>query len=188
MNRVIAVAATLATVTAATAAVLTNGPAMAASRPAGASPAAGVKSIAREAKAAGQSQDAARATTAIAAYSDGGKYVTVVHCTGAGTPPPIRLGQPGTPLTAKGVGPSAGILAMLKKPNPYKTIYTCTVTVEQQTAPKPQRPRAAAACEIPGGAGHGGTGHGGTVCTRSVTLNTGFGGMAWRVAGHHPGR
>jgi hypothetical protein len=177
MNRVIAVVGTLATVTAASAAVLTNGPAMAASRPGGARPAVLVKTIARQAK------EAALATTAIAGYSGGGKYVTVVHCTGAATPPPIRLGQPGTPLTAKGVGPSAGILAMLKKPNPYKTIYTCTVTVEQQTAPKPQRPRAAAACEIAGGAGHGGT-----VCTRSVTLNTGFGGMAGRVAGHHPGR
>lgn len=183
MNRVTAVAATLATVAVASAAVLTNGPAMAASRPDGPRPAVLVKTIARAAKATGRRQDAALARTAIAGYLDGGKYVTVVHCTGAGTPPPIRLGQPGTPLTAKGVGPSAGILAMLKKPNPYKTIYTCTVTVEQQTAPKPQHPRAAAACEIAGGAGPGGT-----VCTRSVTLNTGFGGMAWRVAGHHPGR
>jgi hypothetical protein len=183
MKRVIVVAATLAAATAAAVAVLTNGPALAATRPPGARPAVLAKTIAREAKATGQPQDAALATAAIAGYLDGGKYVTVVHCTGAGTPPPIRLGQPGTPLTAKGVGPSAGILAMLKKPNPYKTIYTCTVTVEQQTAPKPQRPRAAAACEIAGGAGHGGT-----VCTRSVTLNTGFGGMAWRVAGHHPGR
>jgi hypothetical protein len=182
MNRVIAVAATLATATATLAAALTTLPAMAATRPADTRPAAAVKTIAREAKAAGQPREAAPSTSTVAGYFDGDKYVTVVHCTGAGTPPPIHLGQPGTPLTAKGVGPSAGILARLKKPNHYKTIYTCTVTVEQQTTPKPLRPRAAAACEIAGGAGHGGT-----ACTRSVTLNTGFGGMAWRVAGHHPG-
>lgn len=110
---------------------------------------------------------------------DGGKYVTVVHCQGVDSPPPVTLGKPGTPLTVHGTGPSAAILAMLKKPGPYKTIYTCTVTVKVKV---PARPKPVAkvkkGCEIKSG--------GRARCTKPVTLNTGFGGEAQQVEDHHP--
>ncbi|HEY0933717.1 MAG TPA: hypothetical protein VGD91_08245 [Trebonia sp.] len=192
MNRVIVVAATLATAAMATlATVATNTPALAAARPVTASPAAGPAAPARTltlAKpgtvraglATGQAAVSGPASATVASLFDNGKYVTVVHCTGKGAPPPIRLGQPGTPLTASGTGPSAGILAMLKKPNPYKTVYQCTVTVERKTVAKPKK--AAPACELTAGRG----GRAGK-CIKPVSLSTGFGGEASKVAGHHPG-
>ena len=185
MNRVIAVAAALAAAASAT-------PVLAASRPVTASPAAGpaapartltlVKTAAERARlVTGQAAVSGSSPATIAGYLDNGKYVTVVHCAGKGTPPPIRLGQPGTPLTASGTGLSAGILAMLKKPNPYKTVYQCTVTVELKVVPKPKK-KAETSCELPAG-GAAKTGK----CTKPVSLNTGFGGEAAEVAGHHPG-
>ena len=89
----------------------------------------------------------------IASETSGGKYVTVVTCSGGATPPPIKLGAPGTPLTASGTGPSAGLSAMLSKPNPYKTVYTCSVTVEEKTIPAKPEAKAAVRktkCELGG--------------------------------------
>jgi hypothetical protein len=187
MNRLIVVAATLTTAAAATlATVASNVPALAASRPAAAHPAGPAKpavqarTAAERAARTAQAQAPGFSSTTIAGFYANGKYVTVVHCAGQDSPPPVQLGQPGTPLTAKGVGPSAGILAMLKKPNPYKTIYQCTVTVELRAAVKPKK--AKPACELATGGSKSG------VCaTKAVTLNTGFGGMAAQVGSHHPG-
>jgi hypothetical protein len=203
MNRVSVVAVTLASAAAAAAAAATMAPAMAASRPAAARPAAHHRTITqattaveRASLAAGQSTVPGLSSANIAAESDGGKYLTVVHCAGVDTPPPIRVGGPGTPLTASGTGPSGPILAMLTKPNPYKTIYTCTVSVEIKTAPKPvkhttKHTAKKKTCEIgtaggAGGAGGAAGGRSGAGCTKTVTLNTGFGGMAGQVAHHRP--
>ena len=193
MNRVTAVAATLATAAAATMAAATTGPAMAAPRSVTAHPAAHAKSATAhpgttQAKTTAQQ---ARLTsflpTEIASELDGGKYVTIVSCHGVDSPPPVRLAKPGTPLTVSGVGPSAAIFKMLKQADPYKNIYTCTVLVKEKV---PAKPSAAvtkkiaahkvrrSACEIAPG--------GGTRCTKKVTLNTGFGGLARQVKRHHP--
>jgi hypothetical protein len=200
MNRVSAVAATLtaaATLTVAAAATVT--PAHAAVRLAGARP-AHVRTIARTTTAAEQArliaeQAASDPSTAIAAESGDGKYVTVVRCSGESTPPPIKLGQPGTPLTASGSGPSAGLLALLSKPNPYKTVYTCTVAVEMKsTASSTATPENTAEVAKPEDKAarrplceSSDMGIKAKVCAKKVTLNTGFGGMAKQVAGHHPG-
>ena len=119
------------------------------------------------------------APTTIGSELGGGKYVTVVHCQGVDSPPPVTLGKPGTPLTVNGTGPSAAILAMIKKPGPYKTIYTCTVTVKERVPAKP-RPKVKKGCEIKSG--------GRTRCTKPVTLNTGFGGRGPAGEGPPPGR
>ncbi len=189
MNRVTGVAATLATAATATMAAATIVPAMAASRPATADAAHAKTAAAQQAKTPSYPP------TSIASELDGGKYVTVVHCKGEDSPPPIHLSRPGTPLTVSGTGPSAAIFKMLKQQDPYKTIYTCTVTVEEKTpAPKPAVPKRVAAhkaCEIGTGgtggkAGKGGTGRPGN-CTKKVTLDTGFGGLAHQVKNHRPG-
>jgi hypothetical protein len=214
MKRVSVVAVTLATAAgAAVAATATIMPAMAASGPA-ARPAAQPRSLTRATSfveraqlAAGQAAVGGLSSADIAAESDGGKYLTVVHCRGVNTPPPVRVGAPGTPLTAYGTGSSAGLLKMLQKPNRYKTVYACTVNVEVKVQVKPAKPakptkKATAtkpSCEIgtgarsagggAGAAGAAGAAGGGRTqkgCTKSVTLNTGFGGMASQVARHHP--
>jgi hypothetical protein len=169
MNRVTAVAATLATATMAAAAAIV--PAMAAPRPVAAHPAA------QHAKLP------AFPPTVIASELDGGKYVTVVRCHGVDSPPPIHLARPATPLTVSGVGPSAAILKMLKHADPYKNIYTCTVLVEEKVpaTPKPVakvKKAHQAGCEIMTGGRNG--------CAKKVTLNTGFGGLAPQVTRHHP--
>jgi hypothetical protein len=197
MNRISAVAATLTTAATLTAAVAaTVAPAQASVPPAGPGSAAHVRTISRLTTAAKRArvtaQAAARAaanpSVSIGSETSGGKYVTVVHCSGGATPPPLKVGQPGTPLTASGTGPSAGLLAMLSKPNPYKTVYTCTVTVEEKTTAVagPQEKSAHRACELSGSSGASGSSSA-KVCHKGVTLNTGFGGMAKQVAGHHPG-
>ena len=191
MNRVTAVAATLATAAAATMAAATIGPAMAAPRSAAGHPAAHARSATAHARTAPAKATAKRAKpassrpTEIASELDGGKYVTVVRCQGVDSPPPVHLGKPGTPLIVSGGGPSAAISKMLKQADPYKDIYTCTVLVEEKV---PAKPRAAVTkkiaahkvrgCEIAAG--------GGTRCTKKVTLNTGFGGLAPQVKQHRP--
>jgi hypothetical protein len=137
--------------------------------------------------------------TVIGSELDKGKYATIVNCHGVDSPPPVTLGKPGTPLTVNGIGPSAAILATLKHPNPYKTIYVCTVTVKEKVPPKPKAAVAGPAvrrtgCEIAGGGGTGGPGGGPgggpsgghKTCAKPVTLNTGYGGLASQVKGHHP--
>jgi uncharacterized membrane protein YgcG len=213
VNRISVIGATIATGAVATvAATAVIMPAMAAPRPASTHPAAAARSINRATTtveraqlAAGQSAVIGLSSADIAAQTDGGKYLTVVHCRGVDTPPPIRVGEPGTPLTAYGTGSSAGLLKMLAEPNPYKTVYTCTVSILVKPAAKPAKkhPKKADArkhsCELgtgsgasggtggTGGAGSGGSGSGGAKdhCTKSVTLNTGFGGMASQVGRHH---
>jgi hypothetical protein len=196
MNRVTAVAATLAAAAMAgtMVAAATIVPAMAAPRPSAAHPAAHGKTS-QDAKTGAQAKDAAarRAKTVsslpteIGSNLDGGKYVTVVRCQGVDSPPPVRIARPGSPLMVSGAGHSAAILAMLKKPNPYKTIYTCTVVVKEKVPAKVKKTTAhKTGCEIAAG-GHTGSGSTGKKgCTKTVTLNTGFGGLAPRVAGHHP--
>ncbi len=139
--------------------------------------------------AVGQSSLPGLSTANIAAETDKGKYVTVVHCAGVDAPPPIRVGAPGTPLTASGTGPSGGLLKMLARPNLYETVYACTVDVEMKVA-APAKKAKKADCEIAGASTADAAiagGHRGTAgCTRPVTLNTGFGGMASQVAHHRP--
>ena len=191
MNRVTAVAAMLATAAAATMAAATIGPAMAAPRSVAGHPAAHARSATAHARTAPakatalQAKPASSLPTEIASELDGGKYVTVVRCQGVDSPPPVHLGKPGTPLIVSGGGPSSAISKMLKHADPYKDIYTCTVLVEEKV---PAKPRAAVTkkiaahkvrgCEIATG--------GGTRCTKKVTLNTGFGGLAPQVKQHHP--
>lgn len=190
MNRVTAVAAMLATAATATMAAATIGPALAAPRPLAAHPAAHAKTTTAHASTAHAStvQQAKLASflpTEIASEFDGGKYVTIVSCQGVDSPPPIHLAKRGTPLTVSGVGPSAAIFKMLKQADPYKNIYTCTVLVKEKV---PAKPRAAVTKRIAAHKVHGceiATG-GGTRCTKKVTLNTGFGGLAPQVKRHHP--
>jgi hypothetical protein len=213
MNRVIAVTATFATAAMAgtMAAAAAGVPAMAAPRPATAHPAADGKQAAHAKQAADGKAAGAHAATAarpkaaaaqgpsflptvIGSELGGGKYVTVVSCHGVDSPPPVTLAKPGTPLVVNGVGPSAAVLTMLKKPNPYKTIYTCTVTVREKVPAKPKpvaKVRKAhkahkKGCEIAAGGHSGGPTGGRTGCTKPVTLNTGFGGEAPQVKDHHP--
>jgi hypothetical protein len=193
MNRVTAVAATLATAAAATMAAATTGPAIAAPRPVTAHPAAHAKSATAHPSTTQAKTTAQQAKltsflpTEIASELDGGKYVTIVSCHGVDSPPPVHLAKRGTPLTVSGDGPSAAIFKMLKQADPYKNIYTCTVVVKEKV---PAKPSAAvtkkiaahkvrkSACEIATG--------GGTRCTKKVTLNTGFGGLARQVKHHRP--
>jgi hypothetical protein len=193
MNRVTAVAATLATAAAATMAAATTGPAMAAPRSVTAHPAAQAKTATAHASTTQAKTPAQQAKltsflpTQIASELDGGKYVTIVRCQGVDSPPPIHLAKSGTPLTVSGVGPSAAIFKMLKQADPYKNIYTCTVLVKEKV---PAKPSAAvtkkiaahkvrkSACEIATG--------GSTRCTKKVTLDTGFGGLARQVKHHRP--
>ncbi len=197
MNRVTAVAAMLATAATATMAAATIGPALAAPRPSAAHPAAHASAAHANESAAQQAKLASLLPTEIASEFDGGKYVTIVQCQGVDSPPPVRLGQPGTPLTVSGVGPSAAIFKMLKQADPYKNVYTCTVLVKEKV---PAKPRAdvtkkikahkvrGSGCEIAtGGNATGGNATGGNArCTKKVTLNTGFGGLAGQVKRHHP--
>jgi hypothetical protein len=192
MNRVTAVAAMLATAATATMAAATIGPALAAPRPSAAHPAAHASAAHANESAAQQAKLASLLPTEIASEFDGGKYVTIVQCQGVDSPPPVRLGQRGTPLTVSGVGPSAAIFKMLKQADPYKNVYTCTVLVKEKV---PAKPRAdvtkkikahkvhGSGCEIATG---GNTTGGNTRCTKKVTLNTGFGGLAEQVKRHHP--
>ena len=193
MNRVTAVAAALATVAAATMAAATIGPAMAAPRATAAHRAAHAKTTTAHARntpaktSAKQAKPTSSLPTEIASELDGGKYVTVVRCQGVDSPPPVHLGKPGTPLIVSGGGPSTAIAKMLKQADPYKDIYTCTVLVEEKV---PAKPRTAVTkkiaahkvrgsrCEIAAG--------GRTRCTKKVTLDTGFGGLAPQVKDHHP--
>jgi hypothetical protein len=193
MNRVTAVAATLATAAAATMAAATTGPAMAAPRSVTAHPAAHAKTATAHASTTQAKTTAQQAKltsflpTETASELDGGKYVTIVRCQGVDSPPPIHLAKPGTPLTVSGVGPSAAIFKMLKQADPYKDIYTCTVLVEEKV---PAKPRAAVTKKIAAHKVHGSgceiAPGGGTRCTKKVTLNTGFGGLARQVKHHRP--
>jgi hypothetical protein len=182
MNRVTAVAATLATAAAATMAAATIGPAMAAPRSVASHPAAHAKTTTAQ-----RAKPTSSLPTEIASELDGGKYVTIVRCQGVDSPPPIHLAKPGTPLIVSGGGQSAAISKMLKQADPYKDIYTCTVLVEEKVPAKPRKAvtkKIAAhkargtGCEIATG--------GRTRCTKKVTLNTGFGGLAPQVKDHHP--
>jgi hypothetical protein len=111
---------------------------------------------------------------------DGGKYVTVVRCTGSvPAPPPVTLARLDDPLTVRGTRPTAGVIKQLAKPKTYKTVYTCTVTVKEKVpTPKKTHP---VGCEL-GNAGHGSRGK----SCHHVVLNAGFGGAAGTVAHHHP--
>jgi hypothetical protein len=202
MNRATAATAALALGTMVTAASIV--PAMASPRLA-AHHIAHTKTLraAAAAKIAEQAAEAADPTIQIGSEEDNYKYETVVSCQGMATPPPITLGAPGTPLKASGVGPSAGILASLQAPNPYKTVYTCTVVVKEKVPPKPKPANAAPkvkpanaapkwkpgkhahTCELPAVRTRRGPGRGGK-CTYKVSVETGFGGLAPQVRLHHP--
>jgi len=177
MNRVVAVTATLATAALA-------GTMMVAAAHASTPAHAATTALAKAATAEPAKLPSFAATT-IGSELDDGTYTTVVHCQGVDSPPPITLAKPGTPLTVNGVGPSAAILKMFQKPSPYKTIYTCTVIVREKVPAKPRKvtavksvPAHKPGCEI---APRGRAG-----CTKLVTLNTGFGGLAPQVKDHHP--
>ena len=144
--------------------------AMAAQRPAHARTAATASGKKSGAKAAGATTAESRAKLAaqhsaasalapleIASQLDNGQYVTVVQCHGSvKTPPPVEVGQPDAPLTVHGSGLTSGMLATMKKPNAYKTVYACTVVVKERVAAKP-KPRTAGhrSCTVVGGTGSG---------------------------------
>jgi hypothetical protein len=194
MNRVIAVTAALATAAMAGTVVATVVPAMAAPRPAAAHPAP--RSTSGHSPTGTQTAMAVRAKSAapganvpptvIGSELGGGKYVTVVSCQGVDSPPPITLAEPATPLIVNGAGPSAAILKMLQKPNPYTTVYTCTVTVKEKKMPA--KPKAAVRTPRKQGCVImvNGRAYGRSRCSKGVTLNTGFGGQAAQVKNHHP--
>jgi hypothetical protein len=172
-----AVAAAAAATLAATAAMV---PAFAATHP------ADHATLARTA-AHGKASARARRTLAdviTSDFGDGGKYVTVVRCTGTvSAPPPVRLARLDDPLTVRGARPAAAVVKLLAKPKAYKTVYTCTVIVEQKVpAAKKTHPVAKQSCTLGAGSGWRGRLRG----CHHVVLNTGFGGEAGPVAGHHP--
>jgi hypothetical protein len=121
--------------------------------------------------------------TIVSQYGNG-KYMSVLNCEGIDTPPPIRLKGPGTPLTLKGTGPSAGETKAMSNPKLYQKVYKCTIVLEEKSLSvnKPE-------CELSTGgpgSGHPGGGAGSAICHQKITLNTGFGGEAASVASHHP--
>jgi hypothetical protein len=119
-------------------------------------------------------------------FGDGGKYVTLVRCTGSVTaPPPVRLARFDDPLTVRGAHPAAAVVKLLGKPKAYKTVYTCTVIVEQKVpaARKKTHLVASKSCELGPSLGWGGRWR---TCRPVVILDTGFGGEAGPVASHHP--
>jgi hypothetical protein len=177
MRRVTGAVAAAAAATLAAAAMMA--PALAATRPA---------EHAAPTRTAAHGKVKHRATPTLAdvitsQLGDGGKYVTVVRCTGSvPTPPTIRLARLDDPLTVRGTRPTAGVIRQLAKPKAYQTVYSCTVTVKEK-APTPKKPKKThpVRCEL----GQGGPWTGGRSCHR-VILNTGFGGEAGPVAHHHP--
>jgi hypothetical protein len=160
MKRIIALLATAVAVAALAVATVWGGLAAAAPRkPAHhAKPAA--TTIARQAAKKAAKADAADPPIAFASEFRGGQFVTLVSCSSTVTPPPVRVGVPGAPLTLSGTGPSAGAATLLKKPGGYKTVYVCTIVVKKRVQKK--------------------------VHLRKVTISTGFGGEAGSVARHHP--
>jgi hypothetical protein len=123
----------------------------------------------------------------IASQFGGGKYVTVVRCSGStSTPPPVRLARLDDPLTVRGAHPSAAVIKLLAKPKSYKTIYTCTVVVEVRVPAAKKKTTSKKSCELgAAGGGGGGTGRNHS-CHHVIILDTGFGGEAGPVSGHHP--
>ena len=184
MRRVMGAVAAAAAATLAAAAVMA--PAYAATRPA---EHAAKTRTAAHGKVKQQAKHQAKPTLADVITSqlgDGGKYVTVVRCTGSvSTPPPVTLARLDDPLTVQGTRPTAGVIKQLAKPKTYRTVYSCTVTVKEKapTPKKPKKPKRThpVGCEL----GQGGPWTGGRSCHR-VILNTGFGGEAGPVAHHHP--
>jgi hypothetical protein len=175
-------AAVAAGAAAALAAAAVMAPAVAATRPA---------DHATRARTAAHGKTDTRARRAVADvitsdFGDGGKYVTVVRCTGsASTPPPVRLARLDDPLTVRGARPTAAVVKLLAKAKTYKTVYTCTVVVKQKV-PAPRKkthPVAKKSCKLGTGRGWGGRLRS---CHPVVILNTGFGGEAGPVASHHP--
>jgi hypothetical protein len=174
--------AAAAAATLAAAGAMAMAPAFAATRP------AGHAALARTAAHAKTSQHARRTLADVITtdFGAGGKYVTVVRCTGAvSSPPPVLLARLGDPLTVRGARPTAAVVKLLAKPKAYKPVYTCTVIVEEK-APAPAKKThlvAKKSCALGSGRNWGGPWLG---CRHVVVLNTGFGGEAGPVAGHHP--
>lgn len=177
MRRVMAVVAATGAATIAAAAVMV--PAFAATRaPGHATPPRAVA----HAKAAHHAKRTL-ADVITSEFGDGGKYVTIVSCSGkVATPPPVLLNRLNDPLTIHGGIPTAATEKLLSQPKTYRTVYTCTVTVKVKT-PKPKKKTVVKKCELGPGGGKGGPA--GSSCHR-VVLNTGFGGDAGKVAHHHP--
>ncbi|HEY1700287.1 MAG TPA: hypothetical protein VGG75_11305 [Trebonia sp.] len=99
-----------------------------------------------------------------------GQYVSVVTCKGAATPPAVTLKAAGTPLRVTGT-----TIKAVTRPKAYRTVYTCTVTVEKKL-PVQTGKGGGLKCEL------------GQMsqCHKAVNLNTGFGGKASTVSKHHP--
>ena len=114
----------------------------------------------------------------------GGKYMSVVTCKGTKVPPPLHLKASGSPLTLRGLVPSAAQLESVTKNRTYTTVYTCTVVVEEDSpapAKATPKPKPKPTCELPVSGSSPAN-----ACHRKVALNTGFGGEAASVAHHHP--
>jgi hypothetical protein len=191
MTRIHAVAAGAAAAVALAATAMSTAaitPVLAAARPTGTTPAKSAPATSakgtdgktiKTGKTAKGAKTKIDPVTIVSQYANG-KYMSVLHCQGISTPPPIRLKAPGTPLTLKGTGPSAGQTAGLSTPPGYQTVYKCTIVVQERPV-LVLKPR----CELaPTGPGSGGPGA--AVCHQQVSISTGFGGEAASVARHHP--
>jgi hypothetical protein len=179
MRRVMGAVAAAAAATLAAATAMAMSPALAATRPADHG---GPARTAAHGKA-GQHSKRTLADVITSEFGDGGKYVTVVRCTGSvSVPPPVSLARLDDPLTVRGLRPTATVAKLLAQPKTYKTVYTCTVVVKVKvTKPKVKKKTHPAGCEL----GVGGPWIGGRSC-HHVILNTGFGGAAGQVGSHHP--
>lgn len=121
--------------------------------------------IARKAKAA--------SPVRIVSQYGNGQYVSVVHCQSGRVPPPLRIRKPGVPLHLAGQRPAP---AVVKSMGQYKPVYRCTLVIEKKPF-KPGKGGGIKPCEHVRPSMHG---------RCHVTLNTGFGGEAGKVAGHRP--
>lgn len=139
------------------------------------------KARATTARAAGKKHAKTDPLKIISLYG-GGKYMSVVTCKGTKVPPPLHLKASGSPITLRGVVPSAAELESVTKNRSYTTVYTCTIVVEEDSpAPAKARPKPKPTCELPVSGSSPAN-----ACHRKVALNTGFGGEAASVAHHHP--
>lgn len=186
MKRVPAVVTAVAASTVLASAILAagtgiTGPASA-SAAASAGPAApkpGVRHQVAHLKKPAKKTPAAAAPVKILSQDASGQYVSEVTCDGKAAPAPVRLNQPRTPIRLTGSALTPATARALARPRTYRQVYRCTIIVEKKApVPAGKGGGVGTKCELPG--------KGGRLCTSDVTLNTGLGGAAHSVAGHHP--
>jgi hypothetical protein len=109
-------------------------------------------------------------SVSVISQAQSGQYVSVVTCKGAATPPTVTVKAAGTALRVTGT-----TIKAVTRPKAYRTVYTCTVTVEKKL-PVQTGKGGGLKCEL------------GQMsqCHKAVKLNTGFGGKASTVSKHRP--